>query len=117
MPWKEDWREATPCRFFRMGRCNQGERCPFQHSEQERKPGDSWCKDCRDMNFAWRQTCWKCSCGKKLPDQEEEKAEEEEELHRLEDDVTHWKNKAVKRGKERDTAERKVQDANTKMKN
>ena len=45
MPWKEDWHEATPCRFFRMGRCTQGERCPFQHSEQERKPGDWWCKD------------------------------------------------------------------------
>ena len=42
---------------------------------------------------------------KKQPDQEDEN---EEELNKLEDEVAHWKNAAVKRGKERDTAERKV---------
>ncbi|KAL6880978.1 hypothetical protein J3F83DRAFT_720524 [Trichoderma novae-zelandiae] len=28
----QDWRAATPCRFFQLGSCTRGSSCPFSHS-------------------------------------------------------------------------------------
>ncbi|PTB80248.1 hypothetical protein M440DRAFT_1397580 [Trichoderma longibrachiatum ATCC 18648] len=29
----QDWRAATPCRFFQMGSCTKGSTCPFSHDK------------------------------------------------------------------------------------
>jgi hypothetical protein len=103
----EDWRATKTCRFFRMGKCNKGEKCPFQHKEQQEKEGDWKCDQCGQHNFAWREVCWQCGQDKVQDDQE---TELEAEKERLEKEVQHWKDKAVKRGKERDSAEKKLQE-------